>query len=696
MKLKLLILAVCLLFISLAVADVVSFNSGGGNSSIISSGGGIEGFFSQANRLPIVLNVLLLSTSGNNLTSDNLTVTYSSSDADGNAVTNITDWRLDGSSIAVLNMPFDKNVAELTTGAVRDYSTYGNNGTLGDGTVSARPTWNSSCRVGGCYEFDSNDDYISLTGLDVDTSAGAKNTVSFWMYWEGGSSEMPFGFSSYDLWFLSGCFGFNTGQGNVFGMNSAGLSGSWKHVAAVFYNGVPNSTSNVLYIDGVGQTIFSCAGTTSASRSATTTARISGWPSGGSNSFGGKLDEFLIFPYELSNEQIRVIYDAGVAGHQVEKVVSQETAKGDSWQVALTPNDKIMDGATVMSNVLSIDDSTPEDPTDVTLVSLNGRNESDANLNCSAYIMDVDDTTLSVYVNWLKDSSSVLNQTFTSQTNGTTFSTQLESGNLTLGDTWMCSVRTNDGNSYSDWVDSNNLTIIDITSPNVTIISPNSTYNYTTLDVDFNISVIDDENVSMCLYELDGDANVTMTEVNDTYFWYEPSLGPGPHDLVYYCNDTSNNWGTNSTNFTIDNSAAISILLSNNLTDGVRWNILALPANDLDALGNNGAGATLYYLNISATNTLVDLYVKADGNLITDTLDTLGLGNETYSVNTTDPTVSNSQVLTMTTNYSLIGGSLGDGSVIYMKFYLDAPSSQAAGIYLNQLQFKAVRDGETP
>jgi len=272
----------------------------------------------------------------------------------------------------------------------------------------------------------------------------------------------------------------------------------------------------------------------------------------------------------------------------------------------------------------------------------------------------------------------------------------LLNGNLTLGDVWKCSVSVSDPYNSTQFINSNDLTIIDITNPNVTIISPNSSINYPTLDVDFNVSVSENENISACLYSLDFDSNVTMNRLNDSYFWDSPNLGPGPHDLTYYCNDTSNNWGTNSTNFSIANSAAISILLSDNLTSEIRWNVLYLPVNDLDAVGNNLNSSTWYMINISATNTLVDLYVKADGDLYTESLDVLGLGNETYTFNSTDPTVSGSNKTTMTINYSLIGDALGDNSVIYMKFYLDAPSTQSAGIYSNALQFRAVRNGETP
>ena len=184
--------------------------------------------------------------------------------------------------------------------------------------------------------------------------------------------------------------------------------------------------------------------------------------------------------------------------------------------------------------------------------------------------------------------------------------------------------------------------------------------------------------------------------MNDSYWYYEPILTLGNHIVDFSCNDTSNNWGFNSSNFTINDSAAISISLSPSLFWNVNWSLLYLPADDLDAEGNNGTGnLTEYYVNISAENVYVDLYVRADGNLTTIGGDYLVLGNETFGVNITNNTVPDLERLTMSTNYILIGNDLPNASVVYLKFYLDAPAAQAAGIYSNNLEFKAVSNLST-
>ena len=682
-------------FLALGVsADIISINSGGSNNLVINPARYLEGFFFSSNHAPFLSNVLLYSTSGNNYTTDNLTVTFSGSDADGDTFTNITDWRLNGNSISVLNMPFDKNVESVSSGAIRDYSTYENNGTLGGGNSSFAPTWNSNCQVGGCYQFNGAGDYIhkstfsGVPGSYMTLSAWIKTSNSSGLIMSQGrrpstvNGEYIFRLSGgkVKFWDYNGGYGFSASN-SIHSVND----NNWHYV--VF---VKNGTSGKFYIDGA----YDNSVTAAADVSYVSNDFVVGKDYRDNNNFfNGSIDEVQVFNRALSSEQIKEMYDEELAHHHVDVLVSNETHRGDTWQVAVTPDDKITDGNTILSNNLTIQDAAPNDPRNVNLISVDGTNQSNSDLKCSYFVSDPDDTTLTSYVRWFRNNTLYLTQTDSNQGNATNQNAVLGSGNLTLRDTWYCSVRSYDGSKYSNWVNSNNLTIIDTTPPNVTIISPNAT-NYTTLNVDFNVSATDNEAVSSCEYSLDGAANVTMTRMNSTYYSSSPSLGPGPHGLWFYCNDTSGNWGSNYTNFTIDNSAAIAISLSDALLSSVKWNVVSLPISYLGAIGNNLDNATSYYINVSATNTLVDLYVKADGDLHDSALDTLGLGNETYATSTNDSTVSNVTKSTMSTNYTLIGDGLSGNKIIYMKFYLNAPATQPAGTYLNSLMFKAVRHGQ--
>lgn len=85
--------------------------------------------------------------------------------------------------------------------------------------------------------FDGQNDFVSLSSLGLATAAGGKNTVEFWMYWNGKVLTMPFGFGGYDLFLGWGGFGFNTGNSDLYGISIAGLANRWAHVVAVFTNG---------------------------------------------------------------------------------------------------------------------------------------------------------------------------------------------------------------------------------------------------------------------------------------------------------------------------------------------------------------------------------------------------------------------------------------------------------------------------
>ncbi len=684
------------IFLPFISADIISLNSGGDQGLIINPDNYIEGFFLDANRFPVVYNVILNSSSATNTTNENLSVYYSGYDLDYDSFTNITDWRVGGSSVAVLNMAFDKRIH---TGEVRDYSTYENNGTLGNGVSANEPTWVKDCQVGGCYEFDGVDDRVGLNSLNGFVSP--VGTISYWIklndkddahgvyhFYEtstsnyirtyiGATNNMDLVIEDDDVVKVNVYYDLD---------NLGDYVGDW-----IFVSWTQNGTSVQLYINGQEKTL---SGTNSGSWWTNHLTFSAGNLGLAWTYLNGSLDEFQVYNRSLSPQQISALYQAGVDRHHFELLVSQETDKGETWQVAITPNDVFDDGITVLSNTLTIENAVPNNPEDVTLVSLNERNESDTDLNCSAFVSDSDDDDFTVDVRWYKDNISQFDQEFTSQNNATTFWTLLDNGNLTLGDFWICSVRIYDGADFSNWVNSSYLEIIDITSPNITIISPNSSMNYTTLDIDFNISISENENVSWCGYNINETTNITMIRFNDSYFWYEPNnLIPGTHNVTFYCNDTSGNLGTNFTNFTILDEAAIAIQLSPSLAWNVNWSLEYLPVDDLHAVGNNELNETDYWVNISATNVNVDLYVRADGDLLNDALDALGLGNETFCVNITNSSVPDLNRFTMNTTYILIGDNLPDETILYLKFYLDAPASQPAGTYLNNLGFKAVSHG---
>jgi hypothetical protein len=148
---------------------------------------------------------------------------------------------------------------------------------------------------------------FSISGLPLSTANGAKTSVAFWMYWDGTNSVMPIGWNVHDLWLVGGHFGFNTGNGDVFGTSSSGLANGWHHVTAVFTNG--SIAGNKLYIDGVDQVLSQRQSTPNNSRAVvSTTLRIGGWQANNSYRFTGRIDEVNVFNGAVSAGEVAALY----------------------------------------------------------------------------------------------------------------------------------------------------------------------------------------------------------------------------------------------------------------------------------------------------------------------------------------------------------------------------------------------------
>ncbi|MBI4150514.1 right-handed parallel beta-helix repeat-containing protein, partial [Candidatus Woesearchaeota archaeon] len=311
---------------------------------------------------PSISSAILSSTSGSNSTNDNLTVALSGvADADGDVVWNITDWRRANNtggfaSIAVLNMPFDFNVSSSLPNASPDYTTFHNNGTLG-GDAEA-PLWNASGKVGGAFQFDGIDDFIEINN-SPSLNLNAQNlTISVWIYPSGSLGRVVCkddGGGSRDY-----CVSFGDSGGlnaRFFATVAAGMPvidstlllplDAWSHVA-VTYDG----TTFRMYINGTDDTT---ADVTSTLVGSSVPLRIGRSVEG--YTFPGLIDEVLIFNRTLSGAQVRELFNASMNNKHLMTIHSDETQINEVWQVAVTPTDNRSDGATVLSNNLTIRDT---------------------------------------------------------------------------------------------------------------------------------------------------------------------------------------------------------------------------------------------------------------------------------------------------------------------------------------------------
>ena len=184
---------------------------------------------------------------------------------------------------------------------------------------AAYPTANYSVSVGNSIintfqaaRFNGQNSYVAANAPQINTALGGRNTVSFWMNWGGALNQMPFGFYTYGLLLTGPCFGFDSGNGDVYGTNSFRSVNQLVLVTAVFNNG-QFAGNDLLYINGAPQAMSQCAGS-SVPRSATQNFQISGLPINQGYLFNGLIANLQIYNTALAPQQVQQLYIDGAAG----------------------------------------------------------------------------------------------------------------------------------------------------------------------------------------------------------------------------------------------------------------------------------------------------------------------------------------------------------------------------------------------
>ncbi|MFC2136285.1 LamG-like jellyroll fold domain-containing protein, partial [Bacteroidota bacterium] len=470
------------------------------------------------NTKPSVSAAVLTSTSGNNYTTDNLTVAITSSDSDGHDITNITDWRIGGTSIAVLNLPFDTNISTTASGAIRDYSTYKNNGTLGAGTASLVPVWISDGQVGGAYNFDGIDDQIETISEDgINSSTG---TIEFWLklneaddnqgvwhFYESGTSDYIRSYISssnvMDLYIEDDD---DAKVGVTYDLDNLGsFVGEWMHIAWT-----QDGTGVKLYINGLQRTL---SGTNNESWWTDHLALASGKIGYAWAPLNGSVDEFKVYNYSLTPEEINESYNAGSAGKHPTTLHSNATAEGETWTVAVTPNDGFEDGSTSTSNSLLINNSAPTiillTPTNDTLLTQYDNRTPGFTWTAS----DSDGDSLN-YTIWIAEDSAFTTVNITAFVDDMNYTA---SSDLDVDKTywWIVEVFDGDTRTNSTYF---NFTIESYKAINLTT----STVNFGTLEQDASADTEND--ASPMIIENIGNIYVNLTIYANTSLWETQAL----------------------------------------------------------------------------------------------------------------------------------------------------------------------------
>jgi hypothetical protein len=366
------------------------------------------------NTAPAVSNLDLNSTFGRNESSENLTIFYNNSDANGDTIYNVTDWRYwnesDMRSLFLVNMRFDSNDSATTSDLIRDYSIYGNNGTLGDGGSTEVPVYNdTACAVGGCYYFDGSDDRITIDHHDSLNLTG-NSTILLWLKFslvgqpkgfpQIVSKENTFGGSrnGYVVGYDNGtkkvsCSIWNGGTNNpIQSIKTDWVDEQWYHIACVFdrHGGTNNHR---IYIDSAldaQHTLNADMGTNNFD------ITIGERTSNSGNNFYGSVDELFITDEVLSVDQIKLYYE-----NKTDTLHSDETKLDDIWQTCVTPNDLIDDGPTECSgNLTVIDFNFKPAVSNLTLNSTDGTNLTTENLTIYYNNSDADGDTVYNVTDW--------------------------------------------------------------------------------------------------------------------------------------------------------------------------------------------------------------------------------------------------------------------------------------------------------
>ncbi|MFP4119065.1 MAG: LamG domain-containing protein [Candidatus Woesearchaeota archaeon] len=337
-------------------AAVIEGTTGGASSDSYTTQLGFQ-YESENNTPPYISSVSLASESGNDLESDDIILSYTTGDNQSDNIRVVTDFRLNGTSIAVLNMPFDLPVTDVNT-YLQDYSTNAFHGVLGDGSQDSTPRWSEDCVAGGCFEFDGSDDYIQgdfSDGGDVFTvsawvkTSSSKTTLGVAGYTDGSGNRREIYLSDGDSLRVFVPDGYYTSSSHPIN------DGDWHHIVGGF-----DGNSYFMYLDNESITGDFTSYDTTHTPDLFRIGHIMHSSISSDYVFDGSIDEVLIFDRSLSAAQIQEIYRAGLDNKSFETIKSDETDLNDDWTAKVTPVDGLDRGSSTLSNEVFIGTPEPE------------------------------------------------------------------------------------------------------------------------------------------------------------------------------------------------------------------------------------------------------------------------------------------------------------------------------------------------
>jgi len=299
-------------------------------------------------------NPLLETPTGKNFSYENLTCyNQSTYDADNDNITNIYNWYKNSQPFAVLNMPFESSV--------EDYSGYNNDRTIYGTTFEASKT---EGKVGNALSFDGVDDYVDA-GNSVSLQMATKFTIEAWLKWQGDANKNYYAISKGKIGWSVPYNGYqirynkysdsegywifdvadNDTQDSISWRQDPSIANNiWYHIIATFDNGEMKLYGDNILRNNKISTVTNVNATNQNLR-----IGMYSYSASSLYAFNGITDEVKIYPYVLTEEQIKAHYNL-----EYNKIVSEETSAGDNWMCQVTPNDAEADGETLNSSTAEI------------------------------------------------------------------------------------------------------------------------------------------------------------------------------------------------------------------------------------------------------------------------------------------------------------------------------------------------------
>ncbi|MFH1439285.1 MAG: LamG-like jellyroll fold domain-containing protein, partial [Candidatus Woesearchaeota archaeon] len=553
-----------------------------------------------------------------NDTNQNVTAYVTTSDADSDQVKIIYNWLINGTSFAVLNMPFEANVNSNAT----DYTGYHNATNVG---MYFNETGGYDGK--GAYEFNAS----SQRWLEVGKDSNFSNicidgcTFSAWVKpkpransdviigrWDDTDNNMFFAFQriSNNRVYLSIHENGNSTNCAAIGVQSMTL-GNWHYVTGTY-----NKTHTAVYLDGEFEAASACSfseinQTAWEDSESTYIGATDDTPASRSAPFNGTIDEVMIFNKSLSSEQIKALYE-----NKTNITVSAETNAGDNWSVEVTPNDGIEDGLTSLSNNVTILNTAPSIAVSLKPITA----YTNDTLNVTANYTDNDGDIGTVYFDWF------INGTWNTSTSFANIAANANiSDNMTSG-------------NFSRWT-------------NITVQATpfDGTTNGTAVNVSINITNYVPE-IEVSLKPITAYTNDTLN-VTANY-----TDNDGETGTVYF------DWFNNDTWFRATSFGSISSYtnVSDNLTSGnfSRWTNITVQATPFDGTTNG----TAVNVSINITNYVpqaINYVISPSSPTILDTL------NATFVVEDIDADVMTAYIdwfVNDTINETNITTNVADGT----------------------------------